>query len=89
MPPEVADVAKCRTPHGVRGLKSYDRAVASVVFGGRTPHGVRGLKCHHRDDQAPCSRSHPSRGAWIEIPAPWAAMPPAPSRTPHGVRGLK
>ena len=55
---------------------------------GRTPHGVRGLKYRterHRDE--PC-RSHPSRGAWIEI----AMSRPAYAdygRTPHGVRGLK
>ena len=35
------------------------------------------------------AESHPSRGAWIEIP-PKAVWRPSPrSRTPHGVRGLK
>ena len=33
-------------------------------------------------------RSHPSRGAWIEIGVIVRAES-APSRTPHGVRGLK
>ena len=39
--PEI--LALCRTPHGVRGLKSLlSRAVAAIPC--RTPHGVRGLK---------------------------------------------
>ena len=33
----------CRTPHGVRGLKS-DEVDARLDAGSRTPHGVRGLK---------------------------------------------
>ena len=34
-------------------------------------------------------RSHPSRGAWIEISAALSNSTAAASRTPHGVRGLK
>ena len=34
-------------------------------------------------------RSHPSRGAWIEITAKTDAANAKASRTPHGVRGLK
>ena len=34
-------------------------------------------------------RSHPTRGAWIEIDTVKVYMTPAQSRTPHGVRGLK
>ena len=33
--------------------------------------------------------SHPSRGAWIEIPMWLAEMCMAGRRTPRGVRGLK
>ena len=35
------------------------------------------------------SRSHPSRGAWIEIPVGSTMAEIFPSRTPRGVRGLK
>ena len=34
----------CRTPHGVRGLKSRLEAGLNSAAQGRTPHGVRGLK---------------------------------------------
>ena len=34
-------------------------------------------------------RSHPSRGAWIEMSATHGDGKPIVSRTPHGVRGLK
>ena len=33
--------------------------------------------------------SHPSRGAWIEIPSSGASARRGVCRTPHGVRGLK
>ena len=33
----------CRSPHGERGLKSYDKDVMTVP-NGRSPHGERGLK---------------------------------------------
>ena len=33
----------------------------------RTPHGVRGLKFQLFADQQLIYRSHPSRGAWIEM----------------------
>ena len=38
-----------------------------VVRASRTPQGVRGLKLY--DDNVPTDRkrSHPARGAWIEI----------------------
>ena len=35
------------------------------------------------------SRSHPSRGAWIEIMEFMALRRKMSCRTPHGVRGLK
>ena len=34
-------------------------------------------------------RSHPSRGAWIEITLQQLLQPGAARRTPRGVRGLK
>ena len=34
----------------------------------RTPHGVRGLKFFTIVNVSACLASHPSRGAWIEIP---------------------
>ena len=36
-------IAGCRTPHGVRGLKSSMTSRSAVAMC-RTPHGVRGLK---------------------------------------------
>ena len=56
-----------RTPRGVRGLKLLQgHGVGSC--GGRTPRGVRGLKsARFCQDQCTLS-SHPSRGAWVEIP---------------------
>ena len=59
---------------------------------GRTPHGVRGLKFMGMHDNVGIELSHPSRGAWIEMPlSPLSPLSPLgmPSRTPHGVRGLK
>ena len=35
------------------------------------------------------NKSHPSRGAWIEMRLRTAAVPRVTRRTPHGVRGLK
>ena len=55
-----------RTPHGVRGLKLL--VLIDYVTGvGRTPHGVRGLKFDWEPSAPWNTRSHPSRGAWIEI----------------------
>ena len=56
----------CRTPQGVRGLKYH---VLGGKFGhqGRTPQGVRGLKFRRLHCRPPLRRSHPARGAWIEI----------------------
>ena len=61
-----SDHRGCRTPHGVRGLKS--REVGAHGLGAcRTPHGVRGLKCLEMEPALDEPKSHPSRGAWIEI----------------------
>ena len=55
-----------RTPHGVRGLK-FLSAHPPPGDRSRTPHGVRGLKCLGRAAGRVDGRSHPARGAWIEI----------------------
>jgi len=34
----------------------------------RTPHGVRGLKYYYKISEFSPRRSHPARGAWIEMP---------------------
>ena len=57
----------CRTPRGVRGLK-YLKSVTGKNLISRTPRGVRGLKCHTAVNSKRINVSHPSRGAWIEIP---------------------
>ena len=55
-----------RTPHGVRGLK-FEWRGTQVVPLCRTPHGVRGLKYPRDELPGHANRSHPSRGAWIEM----------------------
>ena len=55
-----------RTPHGVRGLK-YGSDHGNAAQQRRTPHGVRGLKCLEMEPALDEPKSHPSRGAWIEI----------------------
>ena len=59
-------IADGRTPHGVRGLK-LNKIVLRVDDLSRTPHGVRGLKWLYPASLATLRRSHPSRGAWIEM----------------------
>ena len=54
-----------RTPPGVRGLKLKDYLKSSNLTG-RTPPGVRGLKLLLLQYFLVASRSHPTRGAWIE-----------------------
>ena len=56
----------CRTPRGVRGLKCDAKSQTSASSG-RTPRGVRGLKLHRAENLRAVGKSHPSRGAWIEI----------------------
>ena len=55
-----------RTPSGVRGLK-FGSVVGDVVDVSRTPSGVRGLKFELFAELGQLARSHPVRGAWIEI----------------------
>ena len=59
----------CRTPRGVRGLKSPS-PMARAAEKRRTPRGVRGLKFKALGVEEDKIESHPSRGAWIEIKAP-------------------
>ena len=58
---------------------------------GRTPQGVRGLKYrfHHAAHSKRGSKSHPARGAWIEIGSTGDNAARRGGRTPQGVRGLK
>ena len=55
----------------------------------RTPQGVRGLKFGAALAQRFRARSHPARGAWIEISSRRRWFSCCCSRTPQGVRGLK
>ena len=63
----------------------------SLLFGKvccRTPRGVRGLKYRKAIHEIGGVSSHPSRGAWIEMPD--GDLPViCEGRTPRGVRGLK
>ena len=78
----------CRTPRGVRGLKSRI-CLSTPNQTGRTPRGVRGLKSLLAWFQAREAGSHPSRGAWIEIKRINVNPKIYRGRTPRGVRGLK
>ena len=79
-----------RTPQGVRGLKCQQISARMRHGVGRTPQGVRGLKLNFLDHLQRLIRSHPARGAWIEIAVIDIALGYRPrSRTPQGVRGLK
>ena len=64
----------------------------SLLFGKvccRTPRGVRGLKSLETNKELRTGKSHPSRGAWIEIVGRRPAIGLSSGRTPRGVRGLK
>ena len=56
----------CRTPHGVRGLKSFEDCRLDFVLPSH-PSRVRGLKClPPRRTRSPYTVA-PLAGAWIEI----------------------
>ena len=55
----------------------------------RTPQGVRGLKFSVHHLRGGGGRSHPARGAWIEIRFCARMDGVEEGRTPQGVRGLK
>ena len=79
----------CRTPHGVRGLKSLNDG-ACHISPCRTPHGVRGLTLFARQCCSAAHLSHPAWGAWIEMTSAVERKNGGRrGRTPHGVRGLK
>ena len=48
-------------------MKYHAHCVGCVKAPGRTPHGVRGLKYRGGGRVTAGVRSHPTRGAWIEI----------------------
>ena len=56
-----------RTLPGVRGLKSLCCSVLKSFGACRTLPGVRGLKYATQQYDAVDKKSHPTRGAWIEI----------------------
>ena len=56
-----------RTPRGVRGLKSFFVRQTRLQDTRRTPRGVRGLKYGRPRQYHLWAKSHPSRGAWIEM----------------------
>ena len=72
-----------RTPHGVRGLK-YPVLRFLIGIPGRTPHGVRGLKLMKTVLSSRHVQSHPSRGAWIEIPTIFQALSRSASHPSRG-----
>ena len=47
------------------------------------------MKFLRRPNRRRSAKSHPARGAWIEIPSVVYTRPARASRTPQGVRGLK
>ena len=58
---------KCRTPHGVRGLKLERRAGEVSI---ETSHPTRGAWIeigYAIQKEGGIRKSHPTRGAWIEI----------------------
>ena len=50
---------------------------------------MRGLKSDRINSLGGINRSHPARGAWIEIVNNSIQLPGNTGRTPQGVRGLK
>ena len=64
---QVLATAFCRPPHGGRGLKLRDFAIAARKIGRRPPHGGRGLKSYASVSIFSTSLSPSPRRAWIEI----------------------
>ena len=58
---------RCRTLPGVRGLKLCAYLDGITLQTRRTLPGVRGLKYATQQYDAVDKKSHPTRGAWIEI----------------------
>ena len=78
-----------RTPRWVRGLKFFNISHAISPRLGRTPRWVRGLKLIIMIELCQAPQSHPTMGAWIEIPYAENLYPIPQGRTPRWVRGLK
>ena len=78
-----------RTPQGARGLKSDCSGCRQRYTARRTPQGARGLKWRQLAQLGDVLRSHPARGAWIEIEKLDGIIALVSSRTPQGARGLK
>ena len=77
------------TPHGVGGLK-YPFFISSIAsLTGPTPHGVGGLKSIPYEVYIRNTKSHPTRGGWIEINGNVVVSTGGNGPTPHGVGGLK
>ena len=81
-------MAKSRSPHGERGLKSKVVATVKDAAESRSPHGERGLKFLSGPRPMLRFASLPTRGAWIEIPGARICSGDT-GRSPHGERGLK
>ena len=73
-----------RTPQGVRGLKFLEEPGIGRALVRRTPQGVRGLKSWRHNMSVRSKKSHPARGAWIEIVNHSCATMSTPS---HPARG--
>ena len=73
----------CRTPRGVRGLKSCGKCEGCRIA---RSHPSRGAWIEIVSNQmfADLYVSHPSRGAWIEIPASCAMSRSAESHPSRG-----
>ena len=78
----------CRTPQGVRGLKSSVLLAFAAVAMSHPARGAWIEICLTGFAIAP-TMSHPARGAWIEMGNPTCQEYDLQRRTPQGVRGLK
>ena len=74
----------CTVQSMLRSGRSVRILGCEVHSRGRTPHGVRGLKSTQTRHVRRRHESHPSRGAWIEIPR--TALTPYPTSS-HPSRG--
>ena len=81
-------MAPCRTPQGVRGLKSDDPHAAPPAHGSHPARGAW-IEIGWKLPAQQGTSSHPARGAWIEIFWLASRCLSYVRRTPQGVRGLK
>ena len=80
--------ATCRSPLGLRGLKSIKIAVKNCKAR-RSPLGLRGLKLTPSEGEVTNILSQPTRAAWIEIFKSINQRQEPLCRSPLGLRGLK